>query len=68
MMKNVAANLSDDDIIAVSSYVASLDLDGDSTDELVLEASYRLGTAFKVISASGGNYRETYTSYYRGPA
>ncbi|PYS13936.1 MAG: hypothetical protein DMG15_09565 [Acidobacteria bacterium] len=52
----------------VAYFVASLDLDGDSTDELVLEASYRLGTAFKVISASGGNYRETYTSYYRGPA
>ena len=52
----------------VAYFVASLDLDGDGTDELVVEASYRLGTSFKVISGSGGKYRETYTSYYRGPA
>jgi hypothetical protein len=52
----------------VAYFVASLDLDGDGTDELVIEASYRLGTSFKVISAIGGKYRETYTSYYRGPA
>ena len=52
----------------VAYFVASVDLDGDGTDELVIEASYRLGTSFKVISGSGGKYRETYTSYYRGPA
>jgi hypothetical protein len=52
----------------VAYFVASLDLNGDGTDELVIEASYRLGTAFKVISASDGKYRESYTSYYRGPA
>ena len=49
-------------------FVASLDLNGDGSDELVVEASYRLGTAFKVISFSEGSYHETYTSYYRGPA
>src|ERR1051325_10570646 len=38
----------------VAYFVASLDLDGDCTDELVVEASYRLGTSFKVISGSGG--------------
>jgi hypothetical protein len=52
----------------VAYFVASLDLDGDGTDELVVEASYRLGTSFKVISGTGGKYREIYTSYYRGPA
>jgi hypothetical protein len=52
----------------VAYFVASLDLDGDGNDELVIEASYRLGTAFKVISGSGGKFRESYTSYYRGPA
>jgi hypothetical protein len=52
----------------VAYFVASLDLNGDGTDELVIEASYRLGTAFKVISLSGGIYQEIYTSYYRGPA
>jgi hypothetical protein len=52
----------------VAYFVASLDLEGDGTDELVIEASYRLGTAFKVISAPDGKYRESYTSYYRGPA
>ena len=49
-------------------FVASLDLNGDGNDDLVIEASYRLGTAFKVISLSDGKYRERYTSYYRGPA
>jgi hypothetical protein len=52
----------------VAYFAASLDLNGDGTDELVIEASYRLGTAFKVISASTEKYQETYTSYYRGPA
>jgi len=52
----------------VAYFVASLDLDGDGTDELVIEASYRLGTAFKVISNSNGKFQETFTSYYRGPA
>ena len=33
----------------VAYFVASVDLDGDGTDELVIEASYRLGTSFKVI-------------------
>ena len=51
----------------VAYFVASVDLNGDGTDELVIEASYRLGTAFKVISLSDGRYQETYTSYYRGP-
>ena len=49
-------------------FVASLDLNGDGNDDLVIEASYRLGTAFKVISLSDAKYRESYTSYYRGPA
>jgi len=52
----------------VAYFAASLDLNGDGTDELVVEASYRLGTAFKVISVSNGKYQETFTSYYRGPA
>ena len=52
----------------VAYFAASVDLNGDGTDELVVEASYRLGTAFKVISASDGKYQETYTSYYRGPS
>src|SRR3989442_3915237 len=52
----------------VAYFVASLDLNGDGTDELVIEASYRLGTSFKVISVSNGKYQETFTSYYRGPA
>ena len=51
----------------VAYFAASVDLNGDGTDELVVEASYRLGTAFKVISADG-KYQETYTSYYRGPS
>ena len=52
----------------VAYFVASVDLNGDGTDELVVEASYRLGTAFKVVSLTDGTYHETYTSYYRGPA
>ena len=57
---------SDDQYVAY--FAASLDLNGDGTDELVIEASYRLGTAFKVISGSNGKFQETYTSYYRGPS
>ena len=41
---------------------------GDGTDELVVEASYRIGTAFKVISMVDGKYQEIFTSYYRGPS
>jgi len=52
----------------VAYFTASLDLDQDGTDELVVEASYRIGTAYKVISSVGGKYQETFTSYYRGPA
>ena len=52
----------------VAYFTASLDLNQDGSDELVVEASYRIGTAFKVISLAGGKYQETFTSYYRGPA
>jgi len=52
----------------VAYFVASVDLDQDGNDELVIEASYRIGTAYKVISSSAGKYREVFTSYYRGPA
>jgi hypothetical protein len=52
----------------VAYFTASLDLNQDGSDELVVEASYRIGTAYKVISFSGGKYQETFTSYYRGPA
>jgi hypothetical protein len=52
----------------VAYFTASLDLNQDGTDELVVEASYRIGTAYKVISFTGGKYQETFTSYYRGPA
>src|SRR5205823_4866003 len=52
----------------VAYFTASLDLNQDGNDELVLEASYRIGTAYKVISFLGGKYQETFTSYYRGPA
>jgi len=52
----------------VAYFTASVDLDQDGTDELVIEASYRIGTAYKIISSAGGKYQETYTSYYRGPA
>jgi hypothetical protein len=51
----------------VAYFAAAVDLDQDGTDELVVEASYRIGTAYKVISAAGGDYREIHTSYYRGP-
>jgi hypothetical protein len=52
----------------VAYFTASLDLDQDGTDELVIEASYRIGTAYKIISAAGGKYQEIFSSYYRGPA
>ena len=52
----------------VAYFTAAVDLDQDGTDELVIEASYRIGTAYKVISISGGKYQESFTSYYRGPA
>ena len=52
----------------VAYFIASLDLDQDGSDELVIEASYRIGTAYKVISNAGGKYHEIFTSYYRGPA
>ncbi len=52
----------------VAYLTASLDLNQDGTDELVVEASYRIGTAFKVISMAGGKYQEIFTSYYRGPS
>ena len=47
-------------------FTAAVDLNQDGSDELVVEASYRKGTAYKIISAAGGRYAETYTSYYRG--
>jgi len=50
----------------VAYLTAAIDLNQDGTDELVVEASYRNGTAYKVISASAGKYSEIYTSYYRG--
>jgi len=52
----------------VAYFIASVDLDQDGIDELVIEASYRIGTAYKVISNTGGKYQEIFTSYYRGPA
>jgi hypothetical protein len=51
----------------VAYFIASVDLDQDGNDELVVEASYRIGTAYKVISNRGGKYQEVFTSYYRGP-
>jgi hypothetical protein len=51
----------------VAYLTASLDLNQDGTDELVVEASYRIGTAYKVISMVGEKYQEIFTSYYRGP-
>jgi len=51
----------------VAYFIASVDLDQDGNDELVVEASYRVGTTYKVISISGGKYQEVLTSYYRGP-
>jgi len=52
----------------IAYFTASLDLNQDGTDELVIEASYRIGTAFKVISMAGGKYQEVFSSYYRGPS
>jgi hypothetical protein len=52
----------------VAYFTAAVDLDRDGTDELIVEASYRIGTAYKVISSVGGKYQEMFTSYYRGPA
>ena len=57
---------SDDSYVAYLT--ASVDLDQDGNDELVVEASYRIGTAYKIISSAGGKYQERFTSYYRGPA
>jgi hypothetical protein len=57
----------DSDDAYVAYFTASLDLNQDGNDELVVEASYRIGTAFKVISAAGGKYQDVFTSYYRGP-
>ncbi len=51
----------------VAYFTAALDLNQDGNDELVVEASYRLGTAYKVISMTGAKYEEIFTSYYRGP-
>jgi hypothetical protein len=52
----------------VAYLTAALDLNQDGTDELVIEASYRAGTSYKVISLTGGRYQEVFTSYYRGPS
>jgi hypothetical protein len=52
----------------VAYFTASLDLNQDGNDELVIEASYRIGTAYKVLSMTGGKYQEVFTSYYRGPS
>jgi hypothetical protein len=50
----------------VAYLTAAIDLNQDGTDELVVEASYRNGTAYKVISATAGKYSDAYTSDYRG--
>ena len=50
----------------VAYFTAAIDLNQDGSDELVVEASYRNGTAFKVISATAGKYADIYTSFYRG--
>jgi hypothetical protein len=55
---------SDNDYVAY--FTAAIDLNQDGSDELVVEASYRNGTAFKVISSTAGKYADVYTSYYRG--
>lgn len=52
----------------VAYIAAAVDLNQDGTDEIVIEASYRVGTAYKVISMTGGKYQEVFTSYYRGPS
>jgi hypothetical protein len=56
---------SDDSYVAY--FTASADLDQDGNGEFIVEASYRIGTAYKVISETGGRYREVFSSYYRGP-
>ncbi len=50
----------------VAYFTAAIDLNQDGSDELVIELSYRSGTAFKVISPAAGKYADVYTSYYRG--
>jgi hypothetical protein len=50
----------------VAYITAATDLNQDGSDELVVEASYRNGTAYKVISATAGKYFDIYTTYYRG--
>jgi hypothetical protein len=50
----------------VAYFTAAIDLNQDGSDELVVEASYRNGTAYKIISATAGKYSDIYTSYYRG--
>ncbi len=57
---------SDNDNDYVAYFTAAIDLNQDGSDELVIEASYRNGTAYKIISATGSKYAEIYTSYYRG--
>lgn len=52
----------------VAYFTASIDLNQDGSDELIVEASYRVGTAFKVLSNVNGKYQEIFSSYYRGPA
>ena len=55
---------SDDEYVAY--FTAAIDLNQDGSDELVVELSYRNGTAFRVISPTAGKYADVYTSYYRG--
>jgi hypothetical protein len=50
----------------VAYLTAAVDLNQDGSDELVVELSYRNGTAFKVVSPTAGKYADVYTSYYRG--
>jgi len=50
----------------VAYFAAAIDLNHDGADEFVIEASYRNATAFKVVSKTGGAYREILTSYFRG--
>jgi len=58
----------DSDDPYVAYFTASADLNQDGNDELIIEASHRVGTAYKVISNVGGKYQEILSSYYRGPA
>ena len=51
----------------VAYFIAAIDLNQDGNDEFVIEANYRKGLAYKVISPTGAKYQEIYTSYYRGP-